>query len=154
MSKDHKQTTLSAIASNGIKKINSTAPNNSLQPTDLIKTITDSQVVQATSVVEQTEPINHIQTDVIIDQAHEADSLNSLFQHILSEQASALEVIKTQVNSGLLNEEQAEEQLLLLMLSHSMNLPTRIVKKILPDFKQSIGELQELRNGLKTLWQK
>ena len=154
MSKDHKPHTLGAITSKGIKKVNVSAPTSSLQPTDQIESIIRTQSVQVTSAVEQIKAINQIQTDVVIDQVHEADSLHSLFENLLSEQAQALEAIKTQVNAGILNEDQAEEQLLLLMLSQSMNLPTMIAKQILPDFKQSISEIEELRSGLRTLWQR
>ena len=154
MSKDHKAHTLGAITSKGIKKVNVSAPTSSLQPNDQIESIIRTQAVQVTSAGEQIKPINQIQTDMVVDLVHKPDSLHSLFENLLSEQAQALEAIKTQVNSGVLNEDPAEEQLLLLMLSQSMNLPTMIAKQILPEFMQSISELEELRSGLRTLWQK
>ena len=154
MSKDRKPSTLGTISSQGIKKVTSQTSTESLSAVDQIEVITKSQAIVTGSIIEQVESIDQVQTEAVIDQVHEIESLHSLFEHLLSEQAPALKLIKMQVSNGVLSEDQAEEKLLLMMLSQSMNLPTVIAEQILPEFKQSVSELEELRNGLKVLWQK
>ena len=149
--KDHKNNMVSS-ESDRIKMVKSTGTRSAINKLGPTHQVSAMPSVQISSKVEHIPQMQAIEASSTINCIQENQSLHSLFENLVLGQAQALANIKTQVQSGLLSEEQAEEELLLLMLSQSMNIPKIIACRMLPSFKQSISEQEELRHGLRALW--
>lgn len=79
-------------------------------------------------------------------------SVGAFFDHLIAEQQGTLQRIAEQVQHQELSEDEAEDQLLLLALTTSLNIPEAIAKTMLPTLKESVTELAGVRSGLKKLW--
>ena len=154
MSQSNDKSILATNESKRLKIMQATGTASAINKLDSVEQVTATQSAQTGSAVKHIQEVQVIRSSSSIDHIEESHSLYSQFESLVLGQAQALEDIKKQVQSGLLSEEQAEEELLLLMLSQSMNIPKVIAHQMLPSFKQSISEQEELRQGLRTLWQK
>ena len=154
MSQSNDKSILATNESKKLKITQATRTASAINKLDSVEQVKAAQPAQIGSAVEHVRQVQVIHSSSEIDHIEESHSLYSQFENLVFGQAQALEDIKKQVQSGLLSEEQAEEELLLLMLSQSMNIPKVIARQMLPSFKQSISEQEELRDGLRTLWQK
>ncbi len=119
-----------------------------------VENIEQSQEIQVSSEITEIKASQEIKAIGLSSAVSEVTSVNTLFDQLIITQAQALNLISSQVRTGILTEAEAEDQLLLLVLTESMNMPPMIAQSMLASFKESIKEQEDLRQGLRSLWLK
>lgn len=76
----------------------------------------------------------------------------NLFYELINERKDELKKIAVQVREGHMCKEDAETELLLTALCHSLQLSRQAATRVLPLLKESLSLSAELREGLHTLW--
>ena len=129
----------------------SISSTSAIPPHRPVRALTPSRPQQIVDTIDSIETIEIIPE---LDEPRDHDSLNTthLFQALINENHSVLQEISLRVNRGLISEEVATEELLLLALTHSLNIPREMAMRALPSVHESIREDTGLLEDLRSLW--
>ena len=124
---------------------------SAIPPNLPLRALTPSRPQQIVNTIDSIETIEIIPA---LNGPRDHDSLNTthLFQGLINENHSVLQEISLRVNHGLISEEVATEELLLLALTHSLNIPREMAMRALPSLRESVREDTELLEDLRSLW--
>lgn len=150
MKLDHKKNT----------QVSQLTTETALKPIQTIKhspitAVSNIQELESTQSIQPVKPIEISPTLTQVDSIHSPGSpsaINALFYQFVTEQKAVLVRLALQVRQGELNEEAAEHELLLLILTQHLQLPSVVAKQMLPSFSQILQEQEGLREGLHSLW--
>ena len=131
------------------------APSSSpIDSTDKIaptESVSAKLAVQASAEIRPT-PLVHAIEIPSIEQVEGELSTESMFKLMITEQSEELKQLSHAVKRGELSEDEAERELLLLALTHTLNVPQSIALSALARLQESISHATELREGLRSLW--
>ena len=129
-------------------------PNTAPDATTPAAKVVSGQIAHPLSAVERldiltaTESISSINRSALVP----FDNTKVLYESLIKERSDELCLIAKKVQSGELSEEEAESELLLTALTHSLNMPRHVAHSALPLLKESLSQATVLREGLRTLW--